>query len=196
MTISWAGIEARPQDGHDVRDVPVLLEFDVQPDPPGARPQHLGEQRRPDPGGGFDLVTGEAAHRRAADQRVVKGDQLAVAGPADIELDHVGTDVDRVRERRDGVLGGPGRNPPVRGNHGTDHDPSMPCSGDAPATRGRTRGHAPLRTKIPFIPNGCVVPASPPPGPPACAAIIGLLRRFRPGWRRRPARSRLPIVRY
>jgi hypothetical protein len=53
----------------------------------------------------------------------VEGDQFAVAGPADIELDHVGADIDRVREGRDRVLGGPGRDPPVRGNHGTDHDP-------------------------------------------------------------------------
>jgi hypothetical protein len=116
-------VEARPQDGHDLVNVPVLLELHVEVDPPGAGPQHLGEQRRPDPGGRLDLVAGEAAHRRAAGHGVVKGDQLAVAGPADVELDHVGPDVDRVRKGRDGVLGGPGRDPSVRGDHGTDHEP-------------------------------------------------------------------------
>ena len=63
-------------------------------------------------------LTGAPPHRG-----VVEGDQLAVAGPADIELDHVGADVDRVREGRDGVLGGPGRDPPVRGDHGVAHEP-------------------------------------------------------------------------
>jgi hypothetical protein len=116
-------VEARPQDGHDLVNVPVLLELHVEVDPPGAGPQHLGEQRRPDPGGRLDLVAGEAAHRRAAGHGVVKSDQLAVAGPADVELDHVGPDVDRVRKGRDGVLGGPGRDPSVRGDHGTDHEP-------------------------------------------------------------------------
>jgi len=115
-------VEARSQHGHHIRHVPVLLELHVQPDPAAAGPQHLGEQRRPDAGHGLDVVAGQAAHRRAADGRVVEGDQLAVAGPADIELDHVGTDIDRVREGRDRVLGGPGRDAPVRGNHGTDHD--------------------------------------------------------------------------
>jgi 3-oxoadipate enol-lactonase len=117
------GIEARPQHGHHVRDVPVLLELHVEPDPSGARPQHFREQRRTDPRGGLDLGPGERAHGHAADGRVVEGDQLAVTGPADVELDHVGAHVDRVREGRDGVLRGPGRDSPVRGDHGFAHKP-------------------------------------------------------------------------
>jgi hypothetical protein len=116
------GVEARPQHGHDVLDVPVLLELHVKPDPPGAGLQHLGEQRRLDPGRGLDLVAGQEVHRHAADHGVMVGDQLAVAGPADVEFDHVGTDIDRVREGRDRVLRGPGRDPPVRGDHGMAHE--------------------------------------------------------------------------
>jgi len=122
-------VEARSQHGHYVRHVPVLLELDVQLDPAGARAQHLGEQRRPDAGRGRDVVAGQPAHRRAAHRRVVKRDELAVAGPADVELDHVGPDVDRVGEGRDGVLGRPRRDTAVRGDHGTDHDRKYARSG-------------------------------------------------------------------
>jgi len=122
-------VEPRPQHGHHVRDVPVLLELDVQLDPARARAQHLGEQRRADAGRESDVVAGQSAHRRAAHGRVVERDQLTVAGPADVELDHVGADVDGVGEGRDGVLGRPRRDPAVRGDHGTDHAGSMHCPG-------------------------------------------------------------------
>jgi hypothetical protein len=117
-----ARVEAALEDRHDGGHVAVLLELHVQPDPVLAHREDLGQQRRPGPGGGLDLVAAEAAHRRGAHDGVVEGDQLAVAGRADVELDHVGADVDRVRERLDGVLRGAGRDPAVRGHQSTGHD--------------------------------------------------------------------------
>jgi len=53
----------------------------------------------------------------------VEGDELSVAGPPHVELDHVGPDADRVVEGVDGVLRRAGGEPAVRGDHGTGHTP-------------------------------------------------------------------------
>ena len=101
--------EVAQRERDDLRSAARLLELDVDRNPLG-RPRedllHGGRRRgQPPP----QLRQRQLADRDAVDRGVVHGDEDAVRGAPDVELDHLRTGRDALAERRERVLGRPAR---------------------------------------------------------------------------------------